>query len=118
MAVDYMIPINIKKYQGYINTKKGFEYKSVVLSSAGNGVSVLIPTQVQNISVALVLGGSSTGKVQTTISPLEDVINDIAIWIDWDAGVVSETTADVAKPVTAIRQVNASGTTQLLMRAQ
>lgn len=118
MAVDYMIPVNIKKYQGNINTKDGFEYKSAVLDSAGNGVSILIPTQIQNISVALILGGSSTGKVQTTISPLQDVLDDTAIWFDWDAGVVSASTVDVAKPVTAIRQVNASGTTQLLMRAQ
>jgi hypothetical protein len=118
MAVEYMKPINIKKYQNYINTKKGFEYKGVILSSAGNGGSVLIPTQVQNIAVALVVGGSSTGKVQTTVSPLADVESDNAVWLDWDAGVVSTNTADVAKPVTAIRQVNVSGTTQLLMRAQ
>lgn len=113
-----MVPVNIKKYQGFINTKNGFGFKSTVLSSPGNGVSVLVPTQVQSISVALILGGSSSGKVQSTLSPIEDVINDTAIWLDWSAGIVSFTTADVAKPVTAIRQVNISGTTQILMRAQ
>lgn len=117
MAVEYMVPINIKRYQGFLNTSKGFEYKGPEIVATGNGNPILIPTQVQYISVALIVTTGS-GKIQTTVSTKADVEADNALWFDWSAGVVSENTADVARPVTAIRQVNITGKTQLFMRAQ
>lgn len=118
MAVEYMKPVNIKIYQGNINTPNGFEYKGVALSSAGNGPSVIIPTQIRTVSVRLLVSGSSSGNVQYSLSTLAEVLADTAIWQEWDSGVVTAHTTDTANPVTAIRQVNVSGTTQLELRAQ
>lgn len=119
MAIEYMSLVNIPQYQGSRNTPDGFEYKGPEIATPSNGGSVLVPTQIRTISVQLIVGGSSSGKLQITLSSLQDVIDDNAVkWDDWDAGIITSITSDVTQPVTAIRQVNISGTTQLLMRAQ
>jgi hypothetical protein len=115
MAVAYMTSVNISNY----NTKLddiGWEYNDT-LATPGNGSSVINPDNVKIISVTLQITAGQ-GKVQATTSLLSDVLADTAVWVDWDAGNVTATTQDTANPVTAIRQVNTSGTTKMMVRAQ
>lgn len=97
----------------------GFEY-SESLSSAGNGVTVLIPDDIQNVTVHVLPAGGASGKVQFTLSDVSIVKIGIGInWIDWDAGLVSSSETDVLFPVTAIRVVQSgAGTVDLEVRAQ
>jgi hypothetical protein len=89
------------------------------LESAGDGDSVLIPDDVQSVIVTLI-PTAGTGKIQSTSDKLDTVKNDpgSVTWIDWDLGVVAVPTQDKCDPPTAIRQVNATGTTKMTVRAQ
>lgn len=115
MAVAYMTGVQIQEYKA-LTDFFAWEYKDE-LSAPANGDSVLIPTTVKSVAVTLEVSGG-TGKVQATTSPISDVQNDTAVWIDWNAGEVAATTQDGIIPATAIRQVNTAGTTRLLVRAQ
>lgn len=84
-------------------------YYKETLSVAGNGDAILIPCGDINF-VAHDLQGD--GKIQVTVSPVEDIINDIAIWVD----VVEDSLINPAD--TAVRQVNSTGTTILNLRCQ
>ena len=86
------------------------------LSAPGNGSSVLIPNGAIGVGVTLVIS-SGSGKIQTTTDTLESVYDGTCVWVDHPDGVVAATFQDYAQGVTAIRQVNASGTTKLLLRA-
>ncbi len=70
---------------------------------------------VQTVMLAPVVTG--TGKVQTTLSPVSDVLGGTADWIDWLAGTVSEATMDELRGVTAVRAVWASGQVRMVVRA-
>lgn len=89
------------------------------LSAPSNGDTIIVPGNVIGISVALEVTGGS-GKVQASITPVDEIIANESntIWIDWDSGTVTATTQDRCAPVSALRQVNASGTTKLTLRAQ
>lgn len=93
-----------------------WEYKET-LSVAGNGVSVLLPPDLDDVTVTLEVSAGS-GKVQATTSTVADVKSDVAVWVDWTAGTVTQTTQDYCKPPTALRMVNVSGVTTLHLRAQ
>lgn len=95
-----------------------FAYESSeALTSAGNGSWIIIPTGIQIISIILnVFAGS--GSVQVTNSPVYEVKTGSPYVLTWDDGVVTSTTQSAVLPVTAIRQVNTSGTTILELRAQ
>jgi len=115
MAIKNMVRIRTDYTETIKN--EAWEY-SEELSAPANGDTVIIPEDVQNISVTLVVTAGS-GKIQATTDLLATVESGTGVtWVDWDHGVVTATTQDVAKPVTALRQVNVSGTTKLVMRAQ
>ena len=96
---------------------EAWEY-SEELTSAVNGDTVIIPEDVKNIAVTLVITAGS-GKVQTTTDLLDTVLSGTGVtWVDWDKGLVSLTTQDTVFPVTAHRVVNVSGITKLIMRGQ
>lgn len=118
MAIKYMTSVHISDYEGTNISLKGWEYQDV-LSTASNGDTVIIPENIKNISATLEIT-SGSGKIQTTTSLLNDVINNpgSVVWVDWDMGVISTTEQDSCLPVTAIRQVNVSGTTKMILRAQ
>jgi hypothetical protein len=96
--------------------KYAWEYQET-LSSASEGVAVLVPAGVDNITLSLIVTAGS-GKVQYTVSPIANVKNNTANWVNWDAGTVSATATDAIYPITALKQVNVSGTTRLEVRAQ
>ena len=117
MSEVYMTRVTIDRYDKRIDAQ-GFEYEET-LSSAVNGAAVIIPDSVKNISVTLVITGGGSGKMQSTTNKLADVISDTGVvWVDWDAGVIAATAQDAMLPATAIRMVNVSGTTRVLIRAQ
>ena len=105
------------KYSFSQDGTPAYEYSDTPIAAPGNGDAVLIPASVRQISVTLKVTAGS-GKVQTSTSTVEAVVAGTADWVDWDHGVAIATLTDVCSPVTAIRQVNASGTTQIQMRAQ
>jgi hypothetical protein len=89
------------------------------LAAPGNSDWILIPDEVQGLSVTLSFAGGGTGKVQTTTDILNTVKSGSPIVVDWPAGEVGVTTQDFCVPVTAIRlvQVNA-GTAKMTARCQ
>lgn len=89
---------------------------SELLSTPGNGSSILIPNGAVGVGIMLYIQ-SGSGKLQTTTDTIESVYDGSAIWVDSPVGVVDATFQDYAKGITAIRQVNVSGTTRLLLRA-
>jgi hypothetical protein len=112
----------IRASQGYgqdNNNKVAFEYQKTVSALAADD-SILIPQDVQNLNVQVVVASGGQGKVQYTNDKVEEVVADTANWIDWDAGVVSANSVDVFYPPTAVRinKTNAPGTLTLSLRAQ
>jgi len=93
-----------------------FEYQESK-AAVGNGTSILIPDDVKSVAVILDVT-AGTGSIQTTTDSVAKVKAGTATWITWSYGTVGVDTAAVFSPVTAIRMVNASGTTELLVRAQ
>lgn len=89
------------------------------LDEPGEGVWFLIPSGCESIQLMLApLDGDGSGKIQITMDKVNSVKYDDPCYIDWDNGIVTETTIEALMPVTAIRQVNVSGSTILTMRAQ
>ena len=82
------------------------------LSSPGNGAWILKPNGTSGMGVTLSIS-SGSGKVQATTDSIDKVINDTAEGVDWDLGTVSGTVQDTAIQLTAVRQVNISGTTTI-----
>lgn len=118
MAIKYMTPVNIAQYDAGKIDNIGWEYDTGDIASPGDGDSIIIPDNIKDIIVTLYINAGQ-GKVQTTTNKVQDVIDDNSvIWVDWDPGLVSSTIQDTAPPVTAIRMVNVSGTTRLMIRAQ
>ena len=117
MAIDYLHPVFIPRYQVARDQYAAWEYDEE-LTVPSNGKALIIPTTIKGISVTLKITDGS-GKIQSTVSSLDKVLAETDVeWVDWDSGEIAGTTSDVSAPVTAIRQVNTSGTTRLLLRAQ
>lgn len=93
--------------------------KEIDLAAPGNSDWLLIPDEVQGLSVTLSFSGGGSGKVQTTTDVLNTVKTGSPVTVDWPAGEVSSTTQDFCVPVTAIRlvQINA-GTAKMTVRCQ
>lgn len=118
MTVEYMTPVNINRYSASRKDDIGWEYDSGDVASPSNGNPVLIPDNVKVVSTTLEVN-TGEGKLQATTNKVANVESDTdVVWVDWDAGSVTVTTQDACSPVTAIRMVNVSGTTRLMMRAQ
>jgi hypothetical protein len=115
MGVAYMKRVYINEYEVNIENK-AWEYKDE-LSSSGNGDSVIIPVNVANIAISYEVD-SGEGKIQYTMSTIEEIEAGSALWHNWDSGDVTSNSEEFFKPVSAVRQVNASGTTTMRIRAQ
>ena len=92
------------------NILKGYQYKETV-SNGTTGNDIVIPpiTGQGGISVKLICIGT-TGSVQYTTSPDEDVANNTAVWTTWSHGDVSTTTMSVFRSaITGIRGVSSVG---------
>lgn len=115
MAVEYM-----KTVDPY-NTRKdtiGYEYDSGDIAVAGNGNWVIIPDTIRSVNAVLEIAAGE-GKIQTTKNKLADVIagTDIIV-VDWKLGSITTTAEDEhTGRVTAIRMVNTSGITRMLLNA-
>lgn len=93
-----------------------YEYNGT-LTAAGNGEWVLIPNAIGSITIILEVTAGS-GYVEVTNDTVYEVKQNTAVGLGWDDGTVTQTTQSVVLPVTAIRQVNVTGTTTLKLRAQ
>ena len=113
MAIVNMTQAKVDKYE---NNEKAWEYEDS-LAAPSNGNTVLVPAGINGISVTLDITAGS-GKIQTTTDLLATVKTGTPVWIDWPLGVVAADTQDWVRPVAAIRQVNAAGTTKMKLRAQ
>lgn len=88
--------------------ERAYYYKQT-LTAAGNGEAIRIPSG-DISSIAYQLDGD--GSVQVTAYPAADILADTAVWSTLADG-------DTVNPaITAIRQVNSTGTTVLNVRAQ
>ena len=92
-------------------------YYQETLTSPGNGKWILKPNGTDGIGVTLVIS-SGVGKVQATTDSIDNIIADTATAVDWDLGTVSGTNQDSCVQLTAVRQVNISGTTIIKVVAQ
>lgn len=68
------------------------------------GSSVVLPDKLLDLSVAVYPGALATAKVQLSVSPLQDVIDGVANWVDWAPGAVTSATLHhLGGPITAYR---------------
>lgn len=120
MAVAYMNQVNTSQYKPHLTEVKAWDYKDE-LTAASNGTTVIVPADAKSIGIALIPSGPGSGKIQVTYDPYADVIAEAATvtWVDWDSGVVAAATQDgIAQAPTAVRQVNATGTTKMTIIAR
>jgi hypothetical protein len=83
-------------------------YGEAIVADGATGEAIVLARKVATIALHPAEGGS--GKIQYTTSLPSKVQSNNARWIDWKAGVVSESTASVVDgPVTAIRGVSVAG---------
>lgn len=115
MPLAFMERISIPGYEKEIKNSD-WEYKDS-LESPGEGPSMVVPVGVKNLEVFFTVENGGIGKVQHTVSTQEDLIAGQAVWIDWDIGEIGENSQDSSTPVTALRQVNVTGTTTLTVKA-
>lgn len=95
-----------------------FEY-SESLSTAGDSKIILIPDDIQNISVIAKASGT-TITVYTSTDLVSVVKSETGItWVAWYAGGVSTATAATFFPVTAIKATQAgAGSSKIMIRCQ
>jgi hypothetical protein len=100
----------------------GFAYNSTEeLTEAGNGKWFILPKRVKSCAIGLIITGGS-GKVQFT-QALESVVKADTVpageIFDWPKGVITASDQDrLLDRVTAIRQVNVTGTTKIQITAR
>jgi len=90
------------------------------LAAAGNTPDLLIPDDVQTISVTVQASGGATANVYTTTDPISIVKAAATVtWVAWSAGAVTTATAGVFYPVTAIRMTQTgAGASKMTLRVQ
>lgn len=87
---------------------------SEVLSAPANGNSYITPNGCDIIGFTLEIAAASSAKMQITFSSVEDIQANSAVWVDHPSGVVAVSLTDtIDSSVSAIRQVNVSGTSTL-----
>lgn len=70
-----------------------------------NSDPVIVPSIGRDAAIAVTPG--TNAKVQYTLSDYDAIEADTAVWYDWDAGVITDPTADaVAGSVSALRLVS------------
>lgn len=115
MAIVYMTSVNIIDYDPNI-TNKGWEYDTGDKAVAGNGDTIIMPItpNPKNVTLEITAG---EGYIQTTKTKLANVLTDTdVIWDTWLLGSITTTAEDSYDGrVTAMRMVNVSGTTRMLI---
>ena len=96
-----------------------FEY-SESLAGAGSTKDVLIPDDIQSVSISAEGASGATVIVYSTVDPISVVKSGTGVtWLAWSAGSISVATGAVFNPVTAIRMTQTgTGTSKLSMRVQ
>lgn len=120
MAVEIMRPVRIDGYNDR-NDNFAWEYR-VRVSKIDTTDWVLVPVNVDRISVALVFNSVLSAYVEYTINKLDDVINGAGVTaFMWEPGLVFDSEEDYLLPKTAIRLVVPSytaGSVTMILRAQ
>lgn len=114
MAIGYMNCV-IDADSPYSKGDNKWEY-SESKATAGNTKEVIIPMSCKTVLAGLHIV-TGVGKIQTSISNIDDIKDGNGIWTDWTSGSVSATTEDEIGSVNAIRAVNTSGTIKLVLIA-
>jgi hypothetical protein len=101
--------------------EKGFGFEMTVsLAAAGDTDSILIPDDVQNVSVTAQASGGATATIYTTTDLISTIKAAGTItWVAWATGAVTTATGGVFYPVTAIKMTQTgAGASVLSIRAQ
>lgn len=116
--MSFVYPKEIRADEDDEERELAFEWQEE-LASAGPGAWILFPNGVQGASVELEIG-TGEGYVEATVDSIQDVKAGLAAVSGkkWPSGNVTITEQDYLFPVTALRQVNVSGTTLLKVRMQ
>ena len=88
-----------------------------ILEAPGEGAWFIIPAGCNSIQMTLIPTNGS-GKLQTTTDKVNEIKYGNPSAIDWPSGVITDPKQDYCLPVSAIRQINISGTTKFTMRVQ
>lgn len=98
---------------------RAYEYAGAVIAAPGNGEAVLVPPEVEAVTLVFHSIAGGTGHLEVSCSPKSDVDAGTAIWFTPTGGAtLSADTMIQIPPCTAFRIVNASNSTQLFARAQ
>ena len=93
--------------------------KEITLMEDGTSDWIVIPDQINDISVTISFTGGAAGKVQTTTDSLFVIKNGSPYPVDWPYGVVNYLFKDSCYPVSGMRIIQiGSGTMRMTMRAQ
>lgn len=112
---DYTIMSQQRDSKNSEEFEKSYYYEESK-NSAGNGIWILKPNGTNGIGITLEVTAGS-GKVQATNSSIDKIIASQEVSYDWPDGTVTGTTVSEVTQVTAIRQVNYTGTTKLIVSA-
>ena len=103
--------------------EKGFAFEiSRSLAAAGSTKDIIMPDDVQGISVTAEASGGATATIYSTTDPVSIVKAAGAgtvTWVPWAAGAVIGATGGVFYPVTALKMTQVgAGASKLTVRAQ
>ncbi len=111
--------VGVMFYPNNQATNHAYEYKGPLIAAPGNGDAVVVPPDIQAVSLIFHQTSSGTGHLEVTASPVADVLAGTAIWFTPTGGAtLSADTMIQVTAVSAVRIVNASNNTQLMVRAQ
>jgi hypothetical protein len=117
---DYTIQMSVAGTQEAGARPFAFEY-SQSLAAAGDTKYILIPDDIQNISITAQAAGAGTTATVYSSTDLISILKSGSgiTWIPWAAGAVTTATASVFAPVTAIKMTQVgTGTSSVSMRCQ
>ena len=114
-----MASVNMNEQRTSVDDEKSEKawYYEQTKSTPGNGAWILKPNGTLGMGVTFVptLG---SGSVEATTDSIDKCNAGTAVGVAWDFGTVSGTTQDSAVQLTAVRQVNISGSTVIKVVAQ
>lgn len=88
-------------------------YGGTLSIASGNTVSIpiLIQTDVRSVSCGVrIVGQNSKGRIEYTLSPINEISEGNAFWMSWPDGDVAVSTDNLLMgPVTALRAVCTAG---------
>jgi hypothetical protein len=93
--------------------------KTIDLASATSTDSILIPDDIQSISVTAQASGTTVTVYSTTDTVAIVKSGSGITWVAWNAGAIATATGTVYSPVTAIKATQAgAGSSKIAVRAQ